>query len=541
MVACDLRAVCENQSVMRGSIQAILIQSIGLAFLTVSAWGAGWTEYQAGPFHVISDAGERAARDRLIELEQLRHAMETFLGKADIATVWPIDIVLFPNAREYGPHAPPKPLVEGPDANLGAWMADTPLPHDLLREIARQMLEDNAGRMPERVEQGLEDLMASIQVKEVKGAPATTLGAPPGAGELSEERMRAWAKIQMLATLPEFNGKLRVYLNNLQGGGEEEMATHNAFNLTPAELDKRGAEYFAAGHFVAVPLLGPVNQFRDFRETRIPDAGAAALIADLKADGQDFPPESPRGLLKQGTKESLQAAVKANPRWAEPHVAMADLEYDPVEKAKELKLAAALEPRNSEIWQALALAQTDSQLFPDAEKSWVMAERNALNDADKARIRKARLDMNETRVEYEIRQKKRKTAEDAQELEAVKQAAEARIHAAEDAANKRNGTLKPGSVVVPWWNDEEGEKLSGTLTRVDCLNGDVLRLTVQPATGSALRLLIPNSHNLAVKGVSEVKFICGDQRPVKAINLVHDGKPDAQQGTAGNVRMVELP
>jgi hypothetical protein len=526
---------------VRGSIQTVSIQIAAVALLTAPAWGAGWTEYQSGPFHVFSNAGDRAARERLIELEQLRHALESLLGKPDMTTVWPIDLVLFPNAREYGPHAPPQPLVEGPDANLAAWMADTPLPHDLLREITRQLIEDNAGRMPERVEQALRDLMASIQVKETKGISGVVVGAPPAAGELSEERMRAWAKIQMLATLPEFSGKLRVYLNNLQQGGEEEMATHNAFGLTPAELDKRGEQYLAAGHFAAVPLSGPVNQARDFSERRIPDAGAAALIEDLKADGKEFPPDSPRGLLKQGTRESLAAALKAKPKWAEPHVALADLEYDPVEKTKELKVAAALEPRNSEIWEALAKAQTDSQLFADAEKSWVMAEHNAVSDADKARLRKARLDMAESRVDYEMRQKKRKATDDAQELEAVKQAAEARIHAAEDAANKRNGTLKPGAVVVPWWNDEEGEKLSGKLTRVDCLNADAMRLTVQPSTGATLRLLIPNSHNLAVKGANEVKFICGDQRPAKAINLVHDGKPDAQQGTAGNVRMVELP
>ena len=520
----------------RGSIQAV-----GVAFLAASAWGAGWTQYQSGPFRVVSDAGDRAAHARLIELEQLRHALESFLGKTDIATVWPIEIVLFPNQREYGPHAPPRPLVDGPDATLGAWMAETPLPHDLLREITRQLIEDNAGRMPEPVEQALGDLMASIQVKEVKGVPAVTLGAAPAAGEFPEERMRTWAKIQMLATLPEFSGKLRVYLNVLQQGGEESMATHNAFDLTPAELDKRAEAYFAAGHFAAVPLVGaPVNPSRDFVEKRLPDAGAAALLDDLKAD-KDFPPDSPRGLLKQGTRESLEAAVKANPKWAEPHVALAGLEYDPVEKAKELKLAAALAPRSSEIWQALAMAQTDSQLFADAEKSWVMAERNAPNDADKARLRKARLDMADSRAEYELRQKKRKAEDDAHELELIKQAAEARIHAAEDAATRRNGALKPGVTVVPWWSDEEGEKLSGTLTRVDCLNGDALRLTVQPAAGAAVRLMIPNSHNLAVKGANEVKFVCGVQKPAKAINLVHDGKPDAQQGTVGNVHTVELP
>jgi hypothetical protein len=520
-----------------------LIQASCVAFLTASAWGAGWTQYESGPFRILSNAGDRVARERLIELEQLRHTLESYLGKNEMTTVWPIGIVLFPNQREYGPHAPPQPLVEGPDALLGAWMVETPLPHDLLREITRQLIEDNAGRMGEPVEQALADLMASIQLKETKGVLGITLGAPPVAGEFPEERMRAWAKIQMLATLPEYNGKLRVYLGNLQQGGDENTGAHNAFGLTSEELNKRAESYFVAGHFAAVPLLAgvPVNPGRDFRETRVPDAAAAAMIEDLKASGADFPPESPRGLLKQGTKESLKAAMKANPRWAEPHIAMADIEYDPVEKAKEFKLAAALEPRNSGLWQALAEAQTDSQLFADAEKSWIMAERNAVNDADKARIHKTRLAMGEQRVEFEIKAKKRTAAEAAEDLERVKQAAEARIHAAEDAANKRNGVLRPGAIVVPWWNDEDGEKLNGTLTRVDCLPADALRLTVQPTAGAAVRLMIPNSHNLAVKGASEVRFLCGVQKPPRIINLVHDGKPDAPQGTIGNVHTVELP
>src|ERR1035438_10131998 len=131
---------------------------LGLALLASPVSAAGWIDYESGPFRIVSNAGERGVRERLIELKQLRHAMEAFLGKTDMTTVWPIEIVLFPTAREYGPHAPPKPLVEGPDALLGAWMADTPLPRDLLREVTRQLIEANAGRMPERVEQALTDL-----------------------------------------------------------------------------------------------------------------------------------------------------------------------------------------------------------------------------------------------------------------------------------------------------------------------------------------------------------------------------------------------
>jgi hypothetical protein len=522
----------------RGSIQAI-----GVMLLTASAWGAAsWTEYESGPFRILSDAGDRVAHERLTELEQLRHALEALLGKNDMTAVWPIEIVLFQNQREYGPHAPPQPLVTGPDATLGAWMAETPLPHDLLRGITRQLIEDNAGRMPEWVEQALADLMASVQAKDTKGILAISLGSPPAAGELSEERMRAWAKLEMLAALPEFSNKLRVYLNNLQQGGEEAAATHNAFGMTTAELDKRAEAYYAAGRFEMVPLVGtPVIPGRDFSDMRIAEADVNSLLDAIKADGKEFPPDSPRGLLKKGTREALQAAAKANPRWAAPHAALGDLEVSTDAEVREMKLAATLEPRNSEYWKSLAIAQAANDQYADAEKSWMLAERNAVNDAARTKIHQDRLSMDERRIEYEIAEKKRKAKDEADELNRVKQAAEARIHAAEDAAARRNGTLKPGAAVVPWWNDEDGEKLSGTLTKVECLSGDALRLTVRPAAGPAVQLMIPDSHNLAVKGASEVQFACGVQRPGKPINLVHDGKPDAQQGTVGNVHTVELP
>src|SRR5579862_5514954 len=67
-----------------------------------------WTEYRSGPFHVFSASGDRAARERLTEMEQLRYVLGQLLGasslpsatsggKNELDTVWPIDLVLFSN------------------------------------------------------------------------------------------------------------------------------------------------------------------------------------------------------------------------------------------------------------------------------------------------------------------------------------------------------------------------------------------------------------------------------------------------------------
>src|SRR5271163_2296740 len=163
---------------------------VGLAavLLATTSFAANWTEYRIGQFRVVSDAGDKPARERLNELEQLRHVLGVMLGKDSVGvsgpaqshfeTVWPIHIVLFLNTREYAPHALKNPFIEGGSAMLGAWTADVPLPRDVLRELTKMLMEENAGRMPDEIETGLCDLLSTIKVNGPKGTIGTPL--PPG-------------------------------------------------------------------------------------------------------------------------------------------------------------------------------------------------------------------------------------------------------------------------------------------------------------------------------------------------------------------------
>ncbi len=509
-----------------------------IALTTISASAAGWTDYRTGPFHVISNAGDRAARERLNEIEQLRHELGVVLGKDNLDTVWPLDLVVFANQREYAPHALPQPMVDGGSATLAAWAGDTALPRDFLRQLTLLLIENNAGRMPEATETALCDLFSTIQVNGTR----VLLGAPLAAGELSPARLAAWAKLQMLATQPEYSAKLRVYLNNLQQNGDEGVAAHNAFDLTAAELNRRAEANLHAGTFAAAQISAEaLNPNRDFVEKPVPETAINDLFAELKAGGKDFPPESARGLLARATnRPSLRLAIEANPRWAEPHEQLADLETEPAVIIQELKTAATLEPRNSGYWQALAVAQADAKKFADADKSWNLAERNAVNDTERARIHETRLDMDERAAAFQVAERKRLAAERIADNQRVLDGALAEVHAAEDAANKRMGGLKPGQTVVPWWNAVDGQKVSGTLTKIDCLKGP-LRLTVKPDSGAAVQLLIRDRDNLTLKGTNEAVFGCGVQKPARKINLVHNGKPDATLGTSGDVSMLEFP
>ncbi len=535
-----------------------VVRWILAALLAVPALGADWVEYRSGPFHVFSDAGDKRGREALTQLEQLRFVLGATLGGAssatlgtgELTTVWPIDVMLFAHQKEYAPHALPMPLVDGGSATLAAWSGDTgkdaALPHDLMRAIALRLIEDNSGRLPEDIEYALGDLLSTLRVT---AGTRVSLGAPLAPGEIDGTRFAAWAKLQMLATQADFAGKLRVYLNNLQQAGEEDNAARNAYDMTAAKLNERAAAYLRAGQFAAVPVTGkPIAPDRDFIEKETPKLAIEGLIAELDAKGRNFPPGSPRALLAENTLASLEMAAKSNPRWAEPYFKMAALETNAAKQIADLSKAAALASRNPEYWQTLALAQTKASLFADAEKSWTAAERAAPNPAERARIHKAKLDLEDQRAAFEIAERQREREDEARELQRIKDSAAAEVHAAENAANarlaeNRGNIASPVPFAEAGFGDPGGTPVSGRLTRVDCLAGGALRLTILQATGRPVSLLIRDLKNLTVEDSAsgQATFACGLQKPSRKIEVRHDAKADAKFGTLGNIAVVKFP
>ena len=632
--------------------------------LIAPAFGADWVEYRSGPFHVFSDAGDKHGREALTQLEQLRFVLGQMfggasgatLGTSELTTVWPIYLVLFDNEKEYAPHVLPKTLTDGAAETLAAWTADAGLekgkdfvlPHDLMRAVTLRLIEDNPGRLLDEIENGLADLFCTLQVA---SGTRVTLGAPLAQGELTGDRLREWAKLQMLATQPDFAGKLRVYVNNLAQAGEEDAAVRNAYGIPAAQLNERAAAYFAAGKFEPVLVNSrPIDPKRDFIEADVPkdeqvvakaaakasaeqaaedkkaaerrvadkkamekraqkraasDAEAApkytingvplsdpksdsaksdapsqpepaqpaaetpapskppqtpkeaaapapvvtvdSLIAELDAQGKTFPPGTPRALLAENTPASLDQAAKSNPTWAEPYVKMAALETNPAKMIDDLKKAAALAPRNPDYWQTLATTQTAANQFADAEKSWTAAERAAPNVTERARIHQAKLDLEDQRAAFELAERQRQRDEEARELQRIKDSAAAEVHAAEQAANARLGA-NAGSVANPvpfaeaGFGDPGGTPVSGSLTRVDCLAGGSLRLTILQATGRPVQLLIRDLKKLMVASDSgQAEFACGVQKPAKKIEVRHDSKADAKFGTLGDIAVVKFP
>ncbi len=511
----------------------VLRKALIFALLASAAFAADWTEYRTGPFRVISNAGDRQARERLTEMEQARHVLAGMLGKTELQTVWPIVLVLFPNQKEYGPRALPQAFVPGGSSDLSAWAADTPQPLDWRREVVRRLIADNAGPLPEATVTALCDLFSTIEVN----ATRVKLGAPLPAGALPPDRMRAWAKIQLLATTPEFAGRFRIYLSNLQQSSDEAVAAKNGYDLTLEELNRRAEAYIRAGIFEASAVSGEaLNPNRDFIEKRLPQSEVDSWMAELKGAGKTFPPDSPRGLLAQGTAAAFEQAAKANPRWAEPHVKLAALETSPLVKVSRLKMATQLAPNNSAYWQALAEAQDAAKQPADAAKSWIAAERTAPSDAERSRIHQIRLDAEQRRIDFELAEKKREADERAADLQRAKDSAAAEVHAAEAKAAREQGGLKSGATPVPFSEIYGGANVTGTLVQVDCLNG-VRRLTIQKSgqkTAEGVKLLA------GAEGLNASDFACGPQKPPRPISVTYEAKPNTQLGTAGTVKTYEL-
>lgn len=500
--------------------------------LAASAFAADWTEYRVGPLRVISNAGDNDARVRLTEMEQIRYVLGGMLGKdplrhEELELIWPITLVLFDNDRDRAAYALPTPFIEGGSANLSttpsaAWRS----------EIVRQLIEANAGRMPQDIETALADLFGSVEVKTTR----VVIGAPVAG--LTGARLREWAKLHMLATQSEYAGRLRVYLKNLQGA-DVSLAAFNSYNVQAPELERRMSAYADKGVFQAVEVFGEaITPSKEFYERRLPAVEVDALLAELKAGGKTFPAESARGLLAAGTRDSYYAAAAANPKWAEPHARLAALMQDPKSKTVPLEKAVQLEPRRVEYWETLARTQVAANLFIEAAKSWLGAERAAATEPERARIRRARAEIEQQRVDAELALARAARDEAERELRRVIAESDARVRAAERAANTENraqATFTEGQAAVTFKEAYTGVRVTGRLSEVECVD-DVLKLVIETTSGAITTVLVLANPVQDGKPV----FVCGAVSPPRRIEVVHNGKADIRWYTVGEVETFEL-
>ncbi|MFB3778884.1 MAG: tetratricopeptide repeat protein [Bryobacteraceae bacterium] len=544
-----------------------------------------WVDLRYGPFEVVTAAGERPARARLNEFEQLRGAVEQVLGKKDLAPAWPIRIVVVGSRKHAGAS-----LVLARDAFTGAVAAKGPPPSSLFESCARILIESGQGRLPAEMENGLVTLLSTLEFR----GPELILGVPPP----TPQRTLDWARLHLLSTKEEYYGKLRTLVYNLERGVEAEPAYRNALGKTPAEIDKEAEAYLRAGDFPTIPLRRrPINPDKDFAAKPVDPGRAAVIAADLLLTdpsrtaearaayqsilrGTPSSPEALEGLglamliekRPQEAKDLLSRAIEAgstnarayleyarlepdrdkavaaleksaklNPRWAEPHFEMAGRESDAALRVQLLAAAARLEPRNSEYWRALAEAQEAAGEFVAAARSWASAELAAPSTEERRRLRETRQQAEVRRREQEQEQRERKAEDERRALEALKQKSFASIQAALDKANRENPAIPPASgKVEPWWDGPRPDaKVQGVLRQVDCL-GKQARLVIEAPDRRVTRLIVRDPGQIFIAG-GEQSLTCGPQKPARRVVVEYFAKPDAKLGTVGEVAVLEFP
>jgi hypothetical protein len=535
-----------------------------------------WIEVRSGPLDVLCDSGDRPARAVTNQLEQIRWALGTALGNQDLKTVWPIRVLVLRNG-------PIQPLAFSRNTYTGSVAANAPAPREWLRGYVTLLMESNAGRLPAEIESGLEQFYSLVGVSGTK----ITIGAPPPQGERTLE----WARIALLQVDPNYSGKIRVLLYNLQQTDDAAPAFHNAFGKTQQEIDAAARANLASNNFPTAVVGGrALDPRRDLfvREAPAPlpeiaQADLELMRGNARASYEELmrtaPAEAHEGLglvlLRDGkaaeAQREIAAAIDAgsqsarlyfeqakfepdkaqaipllekaaalNPNWAAPHALFASRIVNPDKKLQELAAAAKLEPRNAAYWRALAVEDTKQSRYAEAARAWAAAERTVSSEAGRAAIREERRDIQGRRLEFEEAERQRLEREKQQSLQRLKDQAMAEVHAAEERANKNQASPPPNRQLVKWWDGPEPPgKIRGLIARVDCMHG-VTRISIESPDHQVLSLAIRGQSHMTVSGVAERALGCGIPSTPREVTVGYVPKNDPQLGTAGEVATIEF-
>jgi hypothetical protein len=545
-----------------------------LALAALAFGGEKWTRFRSGPFEVLTNGGQKNARAHLLEAEEFRYTLGKLIGKDDPQSIFPIRMVILKNPKQAADYAVPGEVAIGRDAWMSAPDPETPLDSGWKRKCARILIDDNTPRIPDEIEDGLIAVLSTLESK----GPQVTLGAPPPA----PERTRAWARMELLATTADYADRMQIFISNLEQGADYDAAYQNAFELKAADVEKKVDAFEATGVFEAVPFSGRAMSAADFTAREATGEDGQLALADLlfsnparaeqaeaayralggpgSQEGLGFLAErakrpeaksdfeaatqagsqNARAWMALGTTAAFKKAAALNPRWAEPYFRFAAVERDPARKVLELKKATELDPRNTDYWQALAIAATDAQQYDVADKAWAGAERAAGSPAERQKMRQARLDNEAKRAAFAEAERKRKEEEAARELQRVKDASLAAIQAEQDKVNRQLAQRGPvPQNPVPWQDTTPANthKVTGMLQRIECLPRDRARMTIVTADGKTVRVMVAGVSRLSIGGVT---LGCGEQHPARSVTVEYTPSKNKKSMTVGQAQAIEI-
>jgi hypothetical protein len=397
--------------------------------------------------------------------------------------------------------------------------------------------------------------------------------------------------MQLVTTNPDYAGRSRVMVSNLEQSGDFEAACHNAFEKSAKQINDQADALLKSGNFVTGSVSGrALSLTRDMKMMQLDaddgkiamadlllstgssqaDAAYTALHGPQAAEGLgllalkahkenqarsffqsavESRSDSARAWLELGRLEpdsakaekDLKKAAELNPRWAEPYFRIAERRTDLVQKADLLKKAANLDARNMDYWQALAKTETAARDYPAAQKAWAGAERAAATEEERTRIHEVRLQAEQERADFEAAELKRIAAEREEDIQRVKAQSDAAIRTAEEDTNKK---LNPNGATAPkpegWYEAFQPDaSVEGVFERLDCL-GKHARVAIKTADGKIVQLLVPDPSRIVVVGGGVKALSCGVQRSPRKVLVEYKAKPDAKLRTTGDAATIEF-
>src|SRR5664280_1930921 len=485
-----------------------------------------WVRFTRGPFEVMTDAAPRGARETLVRFEQFRNALGQIVGEDDLQTPLPVRIFVFKSAKGWTSAAP---ITEGRDRFcivLGEKSAVTP---EIYSELARLFLKSNTTQMPTAFERGLIAFFSTFEVNGIR----ITAGKPPARPDLD------WARIHLMVADPDYYGKIRVLLYNLRHGVADDPAYRNAFSKSAAEVEAAVKKHFAAGNFQTTSLPSRPMAEGDFPERQVSATEISLARADLLVGAQSAAEyrkllqghekvaeaEEGLGLLalrerrtaearenfadavaagstsarcyieyaklepdRDKAEDALLKAAGINPKLAEPFALMAARDTDPRKRLMHWKSATERDPRNTAYWKALAETYLDENNYGEAGKAWRGGEQADTDPAEREKFHRARMLVEQQRLDHEEAEKRQEAEEKASELARLKAQALADLHKAEA---KYSDSAPVAGKPMPWWDGPQPEgKVSGTLRQVDCLPKQQARLTIEDAAHKLVKFCL---------------------------------------------------
>ncbi len=492
-----------------------------------------WVYLTSDGFQVFSDAGARAGRTALVRLEQFRYALGKIIGKTDLKIDPPAQVYVFKTAKEAAQYNAAEPIQKGHE-HVSILLTGDSLTEDFERRLAKLLIESNTDRMPAELERGLVALFSTLEVTGIK----ITVGRPVPPPERSTD----WARMHLLTVDPQYYGKLPVLFFNLQKGAEDDPAYRNAFDKSKSDIDAEVERYKAAGNFTTTSLSSrAMSAEHDFPDKTVePDLmrdKLAGILRDQKLLA-DYQALLAKVRSEKTNTEALEKAIQLEPKQGEPRFLLAEREPDTKKRIELLRAAISLDRRNRSYWQALAESYAVLHNFAETAKAWRAAEQASATPEERDKMRRAWLDVERQRLDYEDAEKRRIAEEDARDLRRLKDAEIAHLRDLEAGVNKGSSS-DPGGKPVPWSAvNSLGGKVTGTLTQVDCLGKQAV-LVIQAADGKLSRLVVRDASHIVIPGEKQEALGCGPQKPWR-ITVEYAPKNDAKLATIGDVSSIEF-